>query len=100
MFSSTLLTWTDKWQHTERLEQGMTYDIDPETGMLGPTNFDIKNNLDVPEVKAEFNHLYSYGMQLIQRGLVDLETCKGVVEKRLIARTGLTPEEFDKWLGY
>ncbi|KAL7551473.1 hypothetical protein ACHAWF_014658 [Thalassiosira exigua] len=82
------------------IEQGMTYDIDPDTGKLGPTQFDIKNNLDIPEVKAEFKHLYSYGMELIKRGLIDLETCKGVVEKRLIDRTGLSPEEFDKWLGY
>jgi len=82
------------------IEQGMTYDIDAETGRLTPTQFDIKNNLDIPEVKAEFKHLYAYGMELIKRGLIDLETCKGIVTKRLIERTGLTPEEFDKWLGY
>ncbi|KAL9186541.1 hypothetical protein ACHAXT_005779 [Thalassiosira profunda] len=82
------------------IEQGMTYDIDPETGRLSPTQFDIKENLDVPEVKAEFKHLYSYGMELIKRGLLSLDTGKEVVTKRLINRTGLTPEEFDKWLGY
>ena len=78
----------------------MRYDIDPETGRLSPTQFDIKENLDVPEVKAEFKHLYSYGMELIKRGLLSLDTGKEVVTKRLIDRTGLTPEEFDKWLGY
>lgn len=82
------------------IEQGMTYDIDAETGRLSPTQFDIKNNLDVPEVKREFQQLYAYGMQMISRGLIDMETCKGVVMKRLIDRTGLSPEEFDKWLGY
>ena len=81
-------------------EQGMTYDIDAETGMLKPTQFDIKSNLDIPEVKAEFKHLYSYGMELIKRGLIDLDTCKDIVKKRLIDRTGMSPEEFDKWLGY
>ncbi|KAL9186139.1 hypothetical protein ACHAXT_005377 [Thalassiosira profunda] len=82
------------------IEQGMRYDIDPETGRLSPTQFDIKKNLDVPEVKAEFKHLYSYGMELIKRGLLSLDTGKEVVTKRLIDRTGLTPEEFDNWLGY
>ncbi|EJK58263.1 hypothetical protein THAOC_21629 [Thalassiosira oceanica] len=82
------------------IEQGMLYDIDAETGKLSLTNFDIKNNLDIPEVKAEFAHLYKYGMQLIGRELIDLETCKELVQKRLIDRTGLTPEEFDEWLGY
>lgn len=78
----------------------MTYDIDPETGKLSPTQFDIKNNLDVPEVKAEFKHLYEYGMQLIERGLIDIDTVKDVAKTKLISRTGLSPEEFDKWLGY
>jgi len=82
------------------IEQGMTYDIDPDTGRLTPTQFDIKENLDIPEVKKEFKHLYSYGMELIKRGLIDLDACKDIVEKRLIERTGLSPEEFDKWLGY
>ncbi|KAL7431178.1 hypothetical protein ACHAXH_001452 [Discostella pseudostelligera] len=82
------------------IEQGMTFDIDAETGRLKPTQFNIQQNLDVPEVKGEFKHLYSYGMELIRRGLIDLETCKQVVKKRLIDRTGLSPEEFDKWLGY
>ena len=78
----------------------MRYDIDAETGRLSPTDFDIKNNLDVPEVKAEFKHLYSYGMELIKRDLIDVGTCKKIVLTRLIERTGLGPEEFDKWLGY
>mmetsp|Transcript_53166 Transcript_53166/g.112989 ORF Transcript_53166/g.112989 Transcript_53166/m.112989 type:complete len:214 (+) Transcript_53166:123-764(+) len=82
------------------IEQGMTYDVDPETGRLTPTQFDVKNNLDVPEVKSEFKHLYSYGMELIKRGLIELDTCKDIVKTRLIDRTGLSPEEFDKWLGY
>lgn len=81
-------------------EQGMKYDVDANTGVLTPTQFDIKNNLDVPEVKAEFNHLYKYGMELIRRGMIDVEVAKDVVKTRLIERTGLTPEEFDEWLGY
>ena len=82
------------------IEQGMTYDINPETGRLSPTNFDIKNNLEIPEVKSEFKQLYEYGMQLIQRGLIGVDDCKDIVKSRLIDRTGLSPEEFDKWLGY
>lgn len=78
----------------------MTYDIDADTGRLTPTQFDVKNNLGIPEVKAEFKRLYAYGIELVKRGLIDLETCKAVVKKRLIDRTGLLPEEFDKWLGY
>jgi len=82
------------------IEQGMLYDIDAETGKLSLTDFDIKTNLDIPEVKAEFAHLYKYGMQLIGRDLIDMDTCKDIVQKRLIERTGLTPEKFDEWLGY
>jgi len=82
------------------IEQGMTYDIDPENGKLSPTQFDIKNNLDIPEVKAEFAHLYQYGMQLIARDLIDVDVAKECVKTRLIERTGKTPEEFDAWLGY
>ncbi len=82
------------------IEQGMTYDVDAETGKLSPTQFDIKNNLDIPEVKAEFAHLYQYGMQLIARDLLDVDVAKDCVKTRLIERTGKTPEEFDEWLGY
>lgn len=82
------------------IEQGMCYDQDQDTGMLTPTNFDIKNNLDIPEVKSEFAHLYKYGMNICMSGIVDVDDVKNIVKKRLIARTGLTPEEFDKWLGY
>mmetsp|Transcript_14045 Transcript_14045/g.21068 ORF Transcript_14045/g.21068 Transcript_14045/m.21068 type:complete len:204 (+) Transcript_14045:124-735(+) len=82
------------------IEQGMTYDIDAENGKLSPTQFDIKNNLDIPEVKAEFAHLYQYGMQLIARDLIDVDVAKECVKTRLIERTGKTPEEFDAWLGY
>jgi hypothetical protein len=82
------------------IEQGMMYDVDADTGVLTPTQFDIKNNLDIPEVKAEFKHLYIYGMELIKRGMIDLETAKDCVKTRLIERTGLSPEKFDEWLGF
>jgi hypothetical protein len=82
------------------IEQGMLYDSDPDTGKLKYTDFDIKNNLDIPEVKQEFEYLYKYGMGLIYKGVVDVDAIKEVVKERLIKRTGLSPEEFDKWLGY
>eukprot|EP00535_Pseudo-nitzschia_heimii_P009779 CAMPEP_0197191772 /NCGR_PEP_ID=MMETSP1423-20130617/23976_1 /TAXON_ID=476441 /ORGANISM="Pseudo-nitzschia heimii, Strain UNC1101" /LENGTH=206 /DNA_ID=CAMNT_0042644513 /DNA_START=43 /DNA_END=660 /DNA_ORIENTATION=+ len=79
------------------IERAMRYDEDPDTGSLTPTGFDIPNNLDVPEVKKEFSHLYSYGMMLMNRGMLDGEDLKEIVIERLIKRTGLSPEEFDKW---
>ena len=82
------------------IEQGMTYDQDAETGVLAETNFDIKNNLDVPEVKNEFGYLYKYGMNLCLAGVMEVDEVKDIVKKRLIDRTGLSPEEFDAWLGY
>lgn len=82
------------------IERGMLYDVDPETGVLTPTNYDIKANLDEPAVKSEFGQLYKYGMNLIARGLISVDDAKEIVKKRLIARTGLSPDEFDKWLGY
>ena len=83
-----------------KLEQGMTYDQDPETGVLTPTGYDIKSNLDTPEVKSEFSYLYKYGMNLIAKGVVDIDTVKSIVKERLIERTGLSPEEFDEWMGF
>lgn len=82
------------------IERGMTYDEDPTTGLLTPTDFDIPSNLDEPAVKEEFLFLYRYGMQLISQGFVDVDTVKEIVQERLIARTGLTPEKFDEWMGY
>ncbi|CAB9505074.1 expressed unknown protein [Seminavis robusta] len=82
------------------IERGMTYDEDPDNGVLTPTDFDIQANLDVPEVKEEFLYLYKYGMNLVTKGFVDVEKLAEVVKKRLIARTGKTPEEFDAWLGF
>jgi hypothetical protein len=82
------------------IEIGMIYDKEPETGILTPTEYDIKANLDVLEVKQEFFYLYKYGMSVIQRGLIDLEEAKAIIQDRLVARTGLSPEEFDKWLGF
>ena len=82
------------------IEQGMRYDQSPEDGSMTETDFDIPNNLDIPEVKKEFAYLYKYGMNLIAKGLVEMEDVKEVVQERLIKRTGLTPEKFDEWLGY
>ena len=83
------------------IERAMLYDEDPDTGSLSPTGFDdIPNNLDIPEVKKEFKHLYAYGMNLMKKGFLDGEALKETVVERLVKRTGLTPEEFDTWLGY
>lgn len=83
------------------IEAGMLYDRDPDTGTMTPTGFsDLKNMLDVPEVKAEFQYLYQYGMNLISTGVATVDSIKEVVKERLIERTGLTPEKFDEWLGY
>ncbi|KAG7361512.1 hypothetical protein IV203_036613 [Nitzschia inconspicua] len=81
------------------IERGMRYDENPDGG-LTPTDFDIPNNLDVPEVQEEFAHLYRYGMMLMNRGLLTADQVKHTVIERLIKRTGLTPQEFDEWLGY
>eukprot|EP00566_Odontella_aurita_P028509 CAMPEP_0113555080 /NCGR_PEP_ID=MMETSP0015_2-20120614/16514_1 /TAXON_ID=2838 /ORGANISM="Odontella" /LENGTH=188 /DNA_ID=CAMNT_0000456309 /DNA_START=177 /DNA_END=740 /DNA_ORIENTATION=- /assembly_acc=CAM_ASM_000160 len=77
-------------------EQGMIYDRD-EDGILTPTQFVITENLDVPEVKSEFDYLYRYGMNLVRQGLVDVDDVKEIVKSKLIERTGKTPEEFDAW---
>ena len=82
------------------IERGMLYDEDPDFGTLTPTEFNIKENLDVQEVKDEFGHLYKYGMTLMNKGLLTADEVKTTVLERLIKRTGLSPEEFDKWLGY
>lgn len=82
------------------IEQGMLYDVDPETGTMTPTEWNIKENLDEPNVKQEFFKLYSYGMNLATRGMIGVEELKEIVKERLIARTGKTPEEFDAWLGF
>jgi hypothetical protein len=82
------------------IERGMLYDEAPETGTLTLTEFDIKDNLDVEEVKDEFFYLYSYGMQLIDQGFLTTDDVKIAVLERLIPRTGLSPEEFDTWLGF
>ena len=78
----------------------MTYDEHADTGILTPTEFDVKAHLDVPEVASEFLYLYQYGMFLIRRGYCSANAIKDVVERRLVARTGKTPLEFDAWLGF
>jgi hypothetical protein len=55
------------------LERGMLYDEAPETGTLTPTAFNIKENLDVKEVKDEFRYLYKYGMNMMTSGLLSRE---------------------------
>lgn len=82
------------------IERGMLYDEDPDTGSLTPTDFDIPNNLNVPEVQQEFAHLYKYGMMLMEKGWISVDDLTTVVKERLVKRTGLTPEKFDEWLGY
>lgn len=82
------------------IERGLRYDEAPETGILTPTEFNIPDNLEVKEVKDEFGHLYRYGMMLMDRGLLTVDQVKETVLERLIKRTGLSPEEFDTWLGY
>lgn len=82
------------------IEQSMLYDLDPETGKRTPTEWNIIDNLEEPQVKSEFDYLYKYGMNLATRGLMDVDVLKEIVSQRLIPRTGKTPEEFDAWLGY
>jgi hypothetical protein len=82
------------------IEKGMRYDLDPPTGRLTPTEFNIKENLDIPAVRNEFFRQYSFGMQAAMTGVLDVEKVKEIVLERLIKRTGLSPEEFDKWLGF
>ena len=82
------------------IERGMLYDIDPTDNTLSPTNFNIQDNLAIPEVQKEFKFLYDYGMKMIKNGLIEGEVCKKIVVERLVKRTGLTPEEFDEWLGF
>jgi hypothetical protein len=82
------------------IEQGMLYDTDPETGIMTLTEWNIKEHLEAPEVKKEFLYLYQYGMGLIAKGYVGIDEVKNIVKERLIDRTGKTPEEFDKWLGF
>lgn len=83
------------------IEVGMSYDKDPTMGNMTPTNFtDIPGNLEEPAVKSEFSYLYRYGMGLIANELLDVDDVKAIVHERLIQRTGLSPEEFDQWLGF
>lgn len=82
------------------IEKGMRYDLEPATGRLTPTEFDIQQNLQIPAVKNEFFRQYSFGMQAAMTGMLDVEKVKEIVQERLIKRTGMTPEEFDKWLGF
>lgn len=82
------------------IERGMMYDVAPESGTLSLTQFDIPSNLEEEAVKKEFLHLYTYGMGLIQRGFLDMDEAKDIIQERLIKRTGLSPEEFDAWMGF
>jgi hypothetical protein len=82
------------------IERGMNYEVCPDTGIMTATYVDVPSNLDAPEVRQEFLHLYTYGMNLIQNGLLTVDDTKTIVEQRLIPRTGLTPTEFDEWLGF
>ena len=82
------------------IERGMNYEVCPDTGIMTATHVDVPSNLDAPEVRQEFLHLYTYGMNLIQNGLITVDDTKTIVEQRLIPRTGLTPTEFDEWLGF
>jgi hypothetical protein len=83
------------------IEKGMNYDLDPATGALTKTQFtDLSNLLDNRAVKNEFFRLYSFGMQAAMTGVLDTETVKQIVEERLVSRTGLSPTEFDAWLGF
>jgi len=40
------------------------------------------------------------GAGVVAEGILDIEDAKEIVANRLIARTGLSPLEFDEWLGY
>ena len=83
------------------IEKGMRFDFDTDTGALTETQFtDLTQLLDNRAVKNEFFRLYSFGMQAAMTGVLDSETVKGIVEERLVSRTGLTPVEFDAWLGF
>lgn len=85
------------------IECGLQFDKDPDTGIMTPTQFDnafIQENLDLPEIKDEFFHLYTYGLQLISMNVLTLDEVRDIAQTRIIPRSGLDPPAFDAWLGF
>lgn len=79
------------------IEVGMCYDLNGDQS-LTPTRFVVLENLQIPEVKREFSYLYTYGMNLAQMEMIEVDDLREIVVERLIKRTGMEPREFDSWL--
>ena len=81
------------------VDQSLDYDTVEKDGMvvLVPTVVDYMNAED-PVVKEKMKYVYSYGIQMYKRGIIEAEQLKKIVLDRLAGRIGMDGPTFDRYL--
>ena len=81
--------------YTLMVEQALDYDVND--GQLFKTKLDITNKED-DAVKEKLMYIYSYGITMFKRGLIQQEPLQQIVEERIAKRVGLDGPGLDQWL--
>jgi len=81
------------------VDQSLDYDTVEEGDLVSmvPTTVDYYNTED-PRVKDKMRYVYSYGISMFKRGMIDGEHLKSIVLEKLAGRIGMDGPTFDQYL--
>ncbi|KAL1528439.1 hypothetical protein AB1Y20_009786 [Prymnesium parvum] len=78
--------------------QALEYELSDD-GMLKPSSLDFSDLSTDEEAKKEtMRYVYSYGITMYKRGLIELEPLQELVLSQLAGRVGMDGKRFDEWL--
>eukprot|EP00322_Chrysochromulina_rotalis_P020840 CAMPEP_0115866124 /NCGR_PEP_ID=MMETSP0287-20121206/20086_1 /TAXON_ID=412157 /ORGANISM="Chrysochromulina rotalis, Strain UIO044" /LENGTH=177 /DNA_ID=CAMNT_0003320679 /DNA_START=14 /DNA_END=547 /DNA_ORIENTATION=+ len=77
------------------VEQALDYDV--KEGKLFKTEVDYSNK-DDDRVREKMAYIYSYGITMYKRGLIEPEPLQRIVVNKIAARIGLDGPGLDQWL--
>ena len=81
------------------VDQALDYDTLETDGqvVLVPTSVDY-TNLEDPRIKDKMKYVYTYGIGMYTRGMMEAEQLKAIVLERLAGRIGMDGPAFDRYL--
>jgi len=78
------------------IEQTLDYDVTEEKKMVASTRDYSKT--DDPLVKEKIGYVYTYGINMLKRGLIAEDAVRDIVVGKICSRVGMDGAELDQWL--
>merc|ERR1712196_406016 len=78
------------------IDQQLNYDMNAEDKLV-PTKLDFSKKEDAT-VFQKINYVYSYGINMLKRGMIDREPLTRIVEEKIAKKVGMDGKALDEWL--